>query len=96
VQSLTSQRTGFHENGSDVRGEIPTKVVRGNLMKPPKIASINEAVCAMDTIHRANIVYWRENREHSRDAKAEHQRRQDQLEEVRAELAQVVSVVYDS
>jgi hypothetical protein len=35
-------------------------------------------------LHYANVLYWREGAMHSRDAKAEYQRRQDRLQEIRA------------
>ena len=63
--------------------------------EPPKIASMNEAIYAMETIHHA-MSYKREGKEHGRDAKAEHQHRQARLVEIRAELAKLVDVHHDS
>jgi hypothetical protein len=38
----------------------------------------------IDSLHFANILYWREGNEHSREARAEYQRRNDRLQEIRA------------
>ena len=35
-------------------------------------------------LHHANVLYWREGAMQSREAKAEYQRRQDRLREIRA------------
>jgi hypothetical protein len=41
-------------------------------------------------LHHANVLYWREGAMQSREAKAEYQRRQDRLREIRAlQLAQI-------
>jgi hypothetical protein len=41
-------------------------------------------------LHHANVLYWREGEMQSREAKAEYQRRQDRLREIRAlQLAQI-------
>jgi hypothetical protein len=41
------------------------------------------------TLHYANVLYWREGAMQSHEAKAEHQRRQDRLFEIRKlQLAQ--------
>jgi hypothetical protein len=41
------------------------------------------------SLHYANVLYWREGAMQSREAKAEYQRRQDRLREIRAlQLAQ--------
>jgi hypothetical protein len=42
----------------------------------------------LDVIHRANELYWREANP-SHEAKAEHYRRQNRLEEIRSELAEL-------
>lgn len=57
------------------------------IMKPEaarksRIMVLNEE---MHSIHSANRLYWK-NKAPTREAKAEHQRRQDRLEEVRREL----------
>jgi hypothetical protein len=49
------------------------------------ISGINE----IDSIHQANVLYWRQGPEHSREAAAEYERRKERLEEIRAvQLAQ--------
>ncbi|MGA8270111.1 MAG: hypothetical protein WB919_01050 [Candidatus Sulfotelmatobacter sp.] len=40
----------------------------------------------MDNLHFANGVYWKRGIAGTLEARAEHKRRQDRLEEVRAEL----------
>jgi hypothetical protein len=42
----------------------------------------------LDAIHFANTVYWK-SKEHTREATAEHHRRQERLEEIRGEIAQL-------
>ena len=59
-------------------------------MIPLTIRNVNEAIYAMDTIHYANLVYWRDGKEHSGDAQAEHQRRQSRLVEIQARLVELV------
>jgi hypothetical protein len=57
-------------------------MIEGKLMnpKPDEIASLQYA----------NVLYWREAERQSREAKAEYQRRQDRLREIRAlQLAQI-------
>ena len=58
-----------------MKPDIPTAV---------KITALNSE---MDIIHFANSSYWGGTSE----ARAEYQRRQDRLEEIRAELAQLRS-----
>jgi hypothetical protein len=42
------------------------------------------------SLHHANVLYWREGAMQSREARAEYQRRQDRLREIRAlQLAQI-------
>lgn len=41
----------------------------------------------MHTIHLANSLYWRQREAVTHEARAEYQRRQERLEEIRAELA---------
>ena len=42
------------------------------------------------SLHYANVLYWREGTVQSREARAEYQRRQDRLREIRAlQLAQI-------
>jgi hypothetical protein len=42
----------------------------------------------LDVIHRANELYWRETNP-SNGAKSDYYRRQDRLEEIRSELAEL-------
>jgi hypothetical protein len=44
----------------------------------------NPRVKEIDSLHFANVLYWREGPEHSREANLEHQRRKDRLKEIRA------------
>jgi hypothetical protein len=39
----------------------------------------------IDRIHSANVLYWRQREEPDREARAEHQRRQHRLDEIRAD-----------
>jgi hypothetical protein len=39
----------------------------------------------IDRIHSANVQYWRQGEEPDREARAEHQRRQHRLDEIRAD-----------
>jgi len=39
------------------------------------------------SIHRANMLFWRKGKSQSRDARAEHARRQIRLQTIRAKLA---------
>ena len=43
----------------------------------------------MDAIHFANGLYWKQQNFQTVAARAEYQRRQDRLEEIRIELAQL-------
>jgi len=43
----------------------------------------------MDSIHFANTSYWKQGHSQTVAARAEYQRRQDRLEEIRTELAQL-------
>jgi hypothetical protein len=52
--------------------------------KPKRIAALHEE---MDAIHFANRLYW-DQKSHSRDADADHQKRQSRLEEIRKELSE--------
>lgn len=54
--------------------DIPTRV---------KIANLT---AEMDAIHFANNLYWEQGEMVSLEARAEYQRRQDRLQEIRAEL----------
>jgi hypothetical protein len=45
----------------------------------------------MDVIHRANSLYWKQGQSQTVAAKAQYQLRQDRLEKIRAELAQLRS-----
>ncbi len=48
-----------------------------------KIAALKEEV---NFIHFANVLYWKQGAECSREARAEYQRRQDRLREIRSEV----------
>jgi hypothetical protein len=54
--------------------------------KKARIATLNEEV---DGIHFVNSLYWQRGKAATAEEKAEHQRRQDRLEEIRAELARL-------
>lgn len=58
-------------------------------MKPGSMtqATTKALYAEMDFIHCANALYWREGDFHTRDEIAEYKRRQDRLNEIRAELA---------
>ncbi len=53
-----------------------------------KIAALHEE---MDAIHFANSLYWGRGEEVTPEERAEYHRRQDRLEEIRKELAQLRS-----
>jgi hypothetical protein len=38
----------------------------------------------IDSIYHANVLYWRQGPEHSREDTAEYERRKERLEEIRA------------
>jgi hypothetical protein len=46
----------------------------------------------MHSIHHANRRFWEQKKAHGRKAKVEYYRRQDRLEEIRSELAEVSDV----
>jgi hypothetical protein len=54
--------------------------------KKARVAALNEE---MDGIHFVNNLYWQLGKGVTSKERAEHQRRQDRLEEIRAELAQL-------
>ena len=54
--------------------------------KRARIAALNEE---MDAIYFADRRYWERGQAVTSKERAEHQRRQDRLEEIRAELAQL-------
>ncbi len=56
-------------------------------MREAKIAALREE---LDRINRANVVFWKQGLNSSREARAEHQRRQDRLQEIMKELADLV------
>ncbi len=56
-----------------------------------RIATLHEEI---DAIHFANKLYW-EQEAPTREARAEYQRRQDRLQEIRSELAELQSVCED-
>ncbi|MFZ0284993.1 MAG: hypothetical protein WAL32_07160 [Terriglobales bacterium] len=53
-----------------------------------KVAALREE---MDSIHYANTLYWSQGTAHSREERAEYQRRLDRLDEIRKELARLRS-----
>ena len=55
--------------------------------KQARIAALTEE---MDAIHFANYRYWEQGGAVTREQRAEHQRRQDRMEEIRKELAQLL------
>jgi hypothetical protein len=54
--------------------------------KKARIAALSEE---MDRIHFVNSLYWQRGEAVTSEERAEHQRRRDRLEQVRAELAQL-------
>jgi hypothetical protein len=54
-------------------------------------ARIRELQAEIDSIHAANKLYWEHPELHNLEAQTEHKRRQDRLEGIRAELAQLRS-----
>jgi hypothetical protein len=50
-------------------------------MNETKIAALREEI---DATHFANVLYWREGRQHSPEAVAEYERRQRRLREIKA------------
>jgi hypothetical protein len=52
----------------------------------PRQANIAALVSEMNSIHWANSVYWEVGEAVTLEARAEHQRRRDRLEEIRAVL----------
>jgi|ERR1700722_5209439 len=57
-----------------------------NIFTNVKIAALT---VEMDAIHFANSLYWKQGYSQTVAARAEYQRRQDRLEEIRTELAQL-------
>jgi len=55
----------------------------GMVMNEAKNAALKEEV---NFIHFANVLYWRQGAQSSREARAEYQRRQDRLREIRSEV----------
>ena len=53
-----------------------------------RIAALNEE---MDAIHYANSLYWKQGKSQTLAAKAEYQFRNERLEQIREELAQLRS-----
>jgi hypothetical protein len=52
----------------------------------PKIGQLNEE---MDGIHFVNSLYWKRGEATTPEAKTEHERRKERLEEIRSELARL-------
>jgi hypothetical protein len=57
-----------------------------NIFTNVKMAALS---VEMDAIHFANSLYWKQGHSQTVAARAEYQRRQDRLEEIRTELAQL-------
>jgi hypothetical protein len=58
----------------------------------PTNAKITALLEEMHSIHVANSLYWKQpKQDQTREARAEYQRRQDRLEEIRSELSQLSS-----
>ena len=53
-----------------------------------RIAALNEE---MDAIHRANILYWKLGKSQTPAAKCDYEVRNERLEKIRAEIAQLRS-----
>jgi sigma-B regulation protein RsbU (phosphoserine phosphatase) len=73
----------------DVIGDLieTSNAESGNALNGP-----SARIRALDSIHSANIRYWREGTEHSREGTAQYQRRKDRLREiVAAQLAETDS-----
>lgn len=54
-----------------------------------RMAALSEE---MHSIHHANKLFWEQKRARDRKAKVEYYRRQDRLEEIRGELAELSDV----
>jgi len=52
-------------------------------MKEDKITALRKE---LDSIHLANVLYWREGTEHSVEANVEYLRRHDRLPKIKREL----------
>jgi hypothetical protein len=61
--------------------------------KEIKIALLNEE---MDAIHYANDLFWKQGTSQSKTAKSEYQFRNERLDKIRAELAQLRGAVLDA
>jgi hypothetical protein len=62
--------------------------MKSDSIKMARIRALHEEMAA---IHRANTLYWKLGEYQTRVARAEHERRRDQLDELRAELAKLRS-----
>ena len=61
-------------------------------MEPATRVKIALLTAEMEAIHFANRLYWERGEAATLEERAEYQRRQDRLEEIRAELAKLRSV----
>lgn len=63
-------------------------------MEPKNPTSVKVAACAMEmgAIFQANTVYWRRGADVTLKARSDYHHRLDRLEEIRAELAQLLLV----
>jgi hypothetical protein len=52
-------------------------------------ARMNALRDKINSIHLANVLYWRQGNQPNRDARAEHQKRQDRLRAIRVEFTPV-------
>jgi hypothetical protein len=57
-------------------------------LKEAKIAALREE---LDCINRANVVFWEQGLSPNREARAEYRQRQDRIQEIMKELANLVS-----
>jgi hypothetical protein len=53
-------------------------------MSEAKIAALKEEI---ESIHFADALYWKRGSDHSREANAEYERRQDRIQQIGSELA---------
>ena len=58
------------------------KKARGDRNSMIEATSANLRNAEIDSLHFANVLYWREGSEHTREAAVEYQRRKDRLREL--------------
>ncbi|MGA3090855.1 MAG: hypothetical protein ABSD75_19795 [Terriglobales bacterium] len=66
-------------------------------MKPTSTAGDKFAALKkeLDTIHSANVLYWKRGTDNSHQARAEYQRRLDRVDEIRKELEQALCAAFE-